>query len=30
MPADKLTYLFEILQLVLTGTDKAATAMVWQ
>jgi hypothetical protein len=30
MPADKLTYLFEILQLVLTSSDKAATAMVWQ
>ena len=30
MPADKLTYLFEILQLVLAGTEKAGTSMVWQ
>jgi hypothetical protein len=30
LPADKLTYLFEILQLVLSGTDKMATAVVWQ
>jgi hypothetical protein len=30
LPADKLTYLFEILQLVLSGSDKMATAVVWQ
>jgi hypothetical protein len=30
LPADKLTSLLEILQLVLSGSDKMATAVVWQ
>jgi hypothetical protein len=30
LPADKLTSLLEMLQLVLSGTDKAASAVVWQ
>jgi len=30
LPADKLTSLLEILQMVLSGSDKVATAVVWQ
>lgn len=30
LPADKLTYLFEIMQLVLTGGDRVETAVVWK
>ncbi len=30
LPADKLTYLFETMQLVLTGSERVETAVVWK